>query len=229
MFTSLTDLKALFKFYDIDGSGCICYNEFLAAMGEVQLTPRVKVLVQKAWDETGRHGHHDCTGHDIKAGFKREALLAHFLDQFESTKGGNLDGVITRDQFDCAFKDLQMCVPNEEYCIQKIKETWGVRESAAAAVDKCRVDDIVKMFRQKLMFKSNFNQDEFTLRNLFRNFDLDSNGVLTEVELSGLASKLGLEITGDELVAVFERIDLNGNGRIEFDEFVRLMLEKPFK
>ena len=137
--------------------------------------------------------------------------------------------MITRDQFDRAFQDLQMCVPNEEYCVQKIKETWGVRESASAAVDKCRVDDLVKMFRQKLMFKSNYNQDEFTLRNLFRNFDLDRNGVLTEVELSGLASKLGLEITGDELQAVFERIDLNGNGKLEFDEFVRLILENPFK
>ena len=62
MFTPLNDLKALFKFYDSDGNGSICYNEFLKAMGDVELTPRVKVLVQKAWDETGRHGFSDCTG-----------------------------------------------------------------------------------------------------------------------------------------------------------------------
>jgi Ca2+-binding EF-hand superfamily protein len=79
------------------------------------------------------------------------------------------------------------------------------------------------------MNRSNNNMDEFTMRNMFRNFDIDNNGVLTELELSGLASKLGLEIDGNELQAVFKRIDTNNNGELEFDEFVRLMLQDPYK
>lgn len=58
------------------------------------------------------------------------------------------------------------------------------------------------------MTKSNNNQDEFTIRQIFRNFDLDGNGVLTEMELHGLMCKLGIEVTRDELDAVFHRMDV---------------------
>jgi Ca2+-binding EF-hand superfamily protein len=45
------------------------------------------------------------------------------------------------------------------------------------------------------MKHSNFNQDEFTLRNIFRNFDVNRDGTLSEPELQGLSSKLGLQLT----------------------------------
>lgn len=122
-----------------------------------------------------------------------------FLNQFEQTKNGNLDGVITREEFDKAFQDLAVCVPSEEYCIKKICETWGVSEDDFIYVSKERIEEIMKIFRQKLMNKSNYNMDEFTLRNMFRNFDIDNNGTLSEVELAGLASKLGIDLKGPEI------------------------------
>lgn len=122
-----------------------------------------------------------------------------FLNQFEQTKNGNLDGVVTREEFDKAFQDLAVCVPSEEYCIKKICETWGVSEDDFIYVSKERIEEIMKIFRQKLMNKSNYNMDEFTLRNMFRNFDIDNNGTLSEVELAGLASKLGIDLKGPEI------------------------------
>lgn len=104
----------------------------------------MKALVIKAWDQTGRHGHNDCTGHDIKSAFRKPEFLDSFLDFFPNTKGGNLDGTLTKDQFEKAFVELQICVPDLSMCITKIKEIWGVDEHASASVDRCRVDTIIK-------------------------------------------------------------------------------------
>lgn len=103
LFPSTQDLHAIIQTFDTNGDGCISYNEFLSSLGNVPLTPRVQVLVQKAWDATGRGGCNDCTGHDIKSAFKREEALDCFLNQFSGTQGGNLDGKVTRKEFDLAF------------------------------------------------------------------------------------------------------------------------------
>jgi Ca2+-binding EF-hand superfamily protein len=53
--------------------------------------------------------------------------------------------------------------------------------------------------------------------------------VLTINELEGLTSRLNIFITPDQISALFQRIDTNGNGVIEFDEFYKLILEDPYK
>jgi hypothetical protein len=86
-----------------DVNGGISYNCFLNQLINVPLTPRIRALVQKAWDATGRHGQKDATGNDIATAFSKPEMLNCFLDQFETTKNGNLEGVITRQEFETAF------------------------------------------------------------------------------------------------------------------------------
>lgn len=119
-------------------------------------------------------------------------------------------------------------MPNEEYCLKKISEAWGVYEDGSAYISKSKVDEIVRLFRHCVMKKSNFNQDEYTLRNIFRNFDTNRDGVIKETELLGLCSKVGLGLNQNELQALFIRLDLNRNGSIEFEEFVKVILEDPY-
>ena len=63
--------------------------------------------------------------------------------------------------------------------------------------------------RSKLILKSNKSIEEYTLRNIFRSFDMDSNGVLSVSEVRGLASALGVKATDSELNALFVRLDKN--------------------
>lgn len=62
------------------------------------------------------------------------------------------------------------------------------------------------------------------LKDIFRRFDMDSDGSLTQLELAALLRSLGLKPTGDQLHSLLSSIDANSNGKIEFDELVSALL-----
>ncbi|KAL8150610.1 hypothetical protein V2J09_020418 [Rumex salicifolius] len=69
-------------------------------------------------------------------------------------------------------------------------------------------------------------EDEQTreLREIFRRFDMDSDGSITLLELAALLRSLGLKPTGDQLHTLLSAVDANGNGSVEFDELVTVIL-----
>ncbi|KAK9181210.1 hypothetical protein WN944_024347 [Citrus x changshan-huyou] len=62
------------------------------------------------------------------------------------------------------------------------------------------------------------------LKDIFMRFDMDSDGSLTQLELAALLRALGLKPTGDQLHVLLVDMDSNGNGLVEFDELVALIL-----
>ncbi|CAI0470775.1 unnamed protein product [Linum tenue] len=61
------------------------------------------------------------------------------------------------------------------------------------------------------------------LREIFRSFDRNKDGSLTQLELGSLLRSLGLKPSEEQVEAVIHRADANGNGLIEFSEFVSLV------
>jgi calcium-binding protein CML len=61
------------------------------------------------------------------------------------------------------------------------------------------------------------------LRQIFRSFDRNKDGSLTQLELGSLLRSLGLKPSADELDALIQRADVNSNGLVEFSEFVALV------
>ena len=66
---------------------------------------------------------------------------------------------------------------------------------------------------------SNLNQEEYFLRNIFRKFDVNDNGMLTIEELAGLVSVLGIKINDVDLIAIMRELDCNKKGYLEFEDF----------
>ncbi|XP_057963073.1 probable calcium-binding protein CML15 [Malania oleifera] len=62
------------------------------------------------------------------------------------------------------------------------------------------------------------------LKDIFKRFDMDSDGSLTHLELAALLRSLGLKPTGDQLHQLLATMDSNGNGSIEFDELAGAIL-----
>ncbi|KAJ8631971.1 hypothetical protein MRB53_025307 [Persea americana] len=60
------------------------------------------------------------------------------------------------------------------------------------------------------------------LREIFRTFDRNNDGSLTQLELGSLLRSLGLKPSSDQLDALIQKADTNSNGLIEFSEFVAL-------
>lgn len=61
------------------------------------------------------------------------------------------------------------------------------------------------------------------LREIFRSFDRNKDGSLTQLELGSLLRSLGLKPSEDQLDALIQKADTNSNGLIEFSEFVALV------
>ncbi len=61
------------------------------------------------------------------------------------------------------------------------------------------------------------------LKTIFRMFDQDQNGEVTTEEIRAVFRNLGLFPTESELQQMLLDIDLNGDGKFSFDEFVQLM------
>ncbi|XP_051122405.1 probable calcium-binding protein CML15 [Andrographis paniculata] len=62
------------------------------------------------------------------------------------------------------------------------------------------------------------------LKEIFNRFDMDNDGSLTQLELAALLRSLGLRPTGDQITTMLANMDANGNGAIEFDELVEVLL-----
>ncbi|AES91342.1 putative EF-hand domain pair protein [Medicago truncatula] len=62
------------------------------------------------------------------------------------------------------------------------------------------------------------------LREIFRRFDMDSDGSLTMLELAALIRSLGVRPSGDEVQILLTKMDSNGNGSVEFDELVEAIM-----
>ncbi|XP_022956672.1 probable calcium-binding protein CML16 [Cucurbita moschata] len=62
------------------------------------------------------------------------------------------------------------------------------------------------------------------LHDIFRRFDMNSDGSLTQLELGALLRSLGIKPSGDQLHSLLSNMDSNGNGSIEFEELVNAIL-----
>ncbi|XVF52027.1 hypothetical protein PTKIN_Ptkin04bG0232300 [Pterospermum kingtungense] len=68
------------------------------------------------------------------------------------------------------------------------------------------------------------NDDQIAeLREIFRSFDRNNYGSLTQLELGSLLRSLGLKPSPDQVEALIQKADTNNNGLVEFSEFVALV------
>ena len=63
-------------------------------------------------------------------------------------------------------------------------------------------------------------------REIFNLVDADKGGSISSDELSHLMTTLGIQTTPEELAEMIAEIDQDGNGDIDFDEFVQVMSRK---
>ncbi|KAL6847077.1 hypothetical protein ACP4OV_022930 [Aristida adscensionis] len=65
---------------------------------------------------------------------------------------------------------------------------------------------------------------EEELREAFKVFDKDQNGFISAAELRHVMISLGEKLTDEEVAQMIREADLDGDGQVNFDEFVRMMM-----
>ncbi|CAL4960826.1 unnamed protein product [Urochloa decumbens] len=73
------------------------------------------------------------------------------------------------------------------------------------------------------------SDSEEELREAFRVFDKDQNGFITAAELRHVMANLGERLTDAEVGEMVREADVDGDGRINYDEFVKVMVAKRNK
>lgn len=62
------------------------------------------------------------------------------------------------------------------------------------------------------------------LREAFKVFDKDQDGLISAAELRHVMISLGEKLTDEEVEQMIREADLDGDGQVNFDEFVRMMM-----
>ncbi|KAH8902980.1 EF-hand [Coniochaeta sp. PMI_546] len=65
------------------------------------------------------------------------------------------------------------------------------------------------------------NEEE--LKNAFKVFDKDGSGTISAIELRAVLQHLGENLTDDDLDEMLKMADKNGDGNIDYEEFVHIM------
>jgi len=69
-------------------------------------------------------------------------------------------------------------------------------------------------------------EDTVELRTAFKLFDLNSDGYIDTSELKHIVHTLGNEVSDEEAADILRENDLNGDGKIDYEEFVKMMISQ---
>jgi Ca2+-binding EF-hand superfamily protein len=141
----------------------------------------------------------------------KDQILTEFLDSFEGAKGNN-DGVVTKKEFFDYYTDLAMSTPSDDYFVGMMESVWCMAEDEENSVFKDSIKQLIGLMRQRLLAISNNNQEEFVLRKIFKDFDTNGSGAITEDELMGMLAKLGISVERKYVSGILKELDQNKTG-----------------
>jgi len=92
-----------------------------------------------------------------------------------------------------------------------------------------RVDELEQELREKDRYIAELESQLAAVRDgpqaailaKFKTYDKDGDGLITRVELRSMMHTLDHTLSDDEITAVFENIDKDGSGKIDYQEFIR--------
>merc|ERR1712126_515944 len=143
-----------------------------------------------------------------------EEQIAEFKEAFSLfDKDG--DGTITTKELGTVMRSLGQN-PTEAELQDMINE---VDADGNGTID---FPEFLTMMTRRMKYTD--SQEE--IREAFRVFDKDGNGFISAAELRNVMSNLGEKLTEDEIDKLIREADVDGDGQINYEEFVTVMISK---
>merc|ERR1712142_345060 len=80
-------------------------------------------------------------------------------------------------------------------------------------------------FLEMMKQKASAVDQEGELREAFRIFDRNKDGFISMKELKKVTTMLGATLSKEELEEFMKEADVDGNGKLDYDEFVKMLLQ----
>ncbi|CAB4285622.1 unnamed protein product [Prunus armeniaca] len=123
------------------------------------------------------------------------------------------DGCITIEELGTALESLDQHPTEEE--LQNM-----IREIDADGNGTIEFGEFLHLMERKIKE----NEADAELREAFKVFDKDQDGYISPNELRHVMINLGERLTDEEVEQMIREADLDGDGLVNYDEFVRMML-----
>eukprot|EP00753_Platysulcus_tardus_P007663 PLAT15357.1.p2 GENE.PLAT15357.1~~PLAT15357.1.p2 ORF type:complete len:300 (-),score=129.53 PLAT15357.1:102-1001(-) len=235
VFLPVRDVNKLMRHLDLDGSGCVCFEEMTDLLS-VPLEGRRLAIVEASFRLLDRDGCGTITVSDLTGKFNtlkhpgvasgdmtEEEAMKDFLDGFDGRRGDD-DGAVTKEEFLSYYADLSSTCPTEDYFVEMMQSAWMIDEDdldgpSLETVDK--LDTFEAMMRAKIEEKRKPSEsEELAMRRFFKHFDTDESGVVTVNEFQAALLRLGIPLERRQTMAFFVRYDPDNTGAIDYTEFV---------
>lgn len=152
--------------------------------------------------------------HDSQADQLTEEQIAEFKEAFSLfDKDG--DGTITTKELGTVMRSLGQN-PTEAELADMINE---VDADGNGTID---FPEFLTMMARKM--KDTDSEEE--ILEAFKVFDKDGNGFISAAELRHIMTNLGEKLTDEEVDEMLREADIDGDGQINYEEFVKMMMSK---
>lgn len=125
------------------------------------------------------------------------------------------DGTITAKELLNVMRSL-----NQEPTEQELNEM--INEVDVDGNGRIDFEEFVSLMNRR----SKETDTEEEVINAFRVFDKDANGLISSTELRHIMTTLGDRLTDEEVDEMIREADIDGDGYINYEEFVRMMMAK---
>ncbi|XP_078488474.1 calmodulin-like [Ciona intestinalis] len=130
----------------------------------------------------------------------------------------NQNGSIEPEELGSVMTSLGYCATESE-----LKDM--IHEADVDGNGKIDFKEFVRMMELKTNERPEQAEDE-ELREAFKVFDRDGNGLISRAELSQVMGNLGEQLSEKDLNDMISEADKNGDGQIDYEEFVQMVAKK---
>ena len=82
------------------------------------------------------------------------------------------------------------------------------------------IDRLQRVLERRLGSAANAARE---IKDTFADFDKNNDGTVTKLEFTDAMASLKLDISRDDVDLIFKKYDDNGDGRINYDDFLRIL------